>query len=128
MSVNDLMRELESDVAKSRKHKEAYAAMARKRGLALMAYEGGQHLAGHGGAENNEKLTALFQAANRHPKMKDLYLADLKNWQEVGGGLFCVFSSMGRYTKWGSWGVLEHAGQDPTKAPKMQALREYLGR
>jgi hypothetical protein len=128
MGVDDLMKELEQDVARSRKHMDAYAALAKKRGLALMAYEGGQHLAGYGGAENNERLTALFHAANRHPNMKDLYLADLKNWQEAGGGLFCVFSSMGRYSKWGSWGVLEHAAQEPAKAPKMRALREYLGR
>jgi hypothetical protein len=128
MSVDELVKELETDVARSRKHVDAYAVMAKKRGVQLMAYEGGQHLAGHGGAENNEKLTALFHAANRHPKMKDLYLADLKNWKEAGGGLFCVFSSMGRYSKWGSWGVLEHAAQDPTRTPKMQALREYLGR
>ena len=49
----------------------------------------------------------LFHDANRHPRMKELYLEDLKNWQEIGGSTFCVFSSMGLYTKWGSWGVME---------------------
>jgi len=93
----------------------------------LVAYEGGQHLAGHGGAENNEKLTQLFHAANHHPGMRDLYLEDLRNWQDAGGDLFCVLSSMGRYSKWGSWGLLEYAGQDPKTAPKYQAVREVLG-
>jgi hypothetical protein len=91
-----------------------------------MAYEGGQHLVGHGGAENNEKLTQLFHAVNRHPKMKALYLRNLKDWEDAGGDLFCVFSSVGRPSKWGSWGVLEYAAQDPAQAPKYQALREYL--
>ncbi len=128
MKVEDLLTELVKDLAESRKKMEAYAELARKRELQLLAYEGGQHLVGHGGAENNNKLTALFQAANRHPKMKDLYLADLKNWREAGGGLFCVFSSMSLPSKWGSWGVLEHFAQPLEQAPKMQALREYLNR
>lgn len=128
MTVEQLMDKLPEEVARGRKLMGAYAAMARKRGVRLFAYEGGQHLVGHGGAENNARLTALFHAANRHPRMKDLYLADLTNWRQAGGDLFCVFSSMGRYSKWGSWGVLEHAGQDLASAPKLQALRQYLGR
>lgn len=126
MAVGDLLTELEKDLEQSKKHMQAYATLARKRGLRLFAYEGGQHLAGYGGAENHEKLTALFHEANRHAKMKDLYLTHLKDWQEAGGELFCVFSSMGRYSKWGSWGVLEHTEQDPNSAPKWQALLEYL--
>ena len=39
---------------------------------------------------------------------------------------FCVFSSMGRYTKWGSWGVMEYYDQKETDAPKMMALREWM--
>ena len=58
--------------------------------------------------------------------MKDLYLQNLKDWQAAGGGLFCVFSSMGLYSKWGSWGLLEHAGQGPKTAPKYQAVRQFL--
>jgi hypothetical protein len=117
---------LKEDIAESRKHMTAYAGEAKKRGLRLLAYEGGQHLVGYQGAENHEKLMNLFHAVNRHPKMKELYRDDLSNWTEAGGGLFCVFSSMGRYSKWGSWGVLENAAQDLGKAPKYQALREYL--
>jgi hypothetical protein len=91
-----------------------------------MAYEGGQHLAGHGGAENNDSLTALFHAANRHPGMKDLYTRHLADWNASGGDLFCVFSSMGRYSKWGSWGLLENAAQHPQTVAKYQAIHEYL--
>jgi hypothetical protein len=58
--------------------------------------------------------------------MKELYLEDLKNWQEIGGSTFCVFSSVGKYTKWGSWGVMEWSDQKETEAPKMMALREFL--
>jgi hypothetical protein len=92
----------------------------------LLAYEGGQHLVGIEGAENNEKLMKLFQAANRDPRMKSLYLQDLQAWQDSGGGLFCVFSTMGRYSKWGSWGMLEYSDQDEKSAPKLQAIREFM--
>jgi hypothetical protein len=77
------------------------------------------------GAENNEKLTALFTAANRHPRMKALYLQDLNNWRDAGGGLYVAFASTARPSKWGNWGVLEFDAQDPSAAPKYQALKEF---
>jgi len=104
------------------------AELARRFGLPLISYEGGPHLVGIRGAENNEKLTALFTAVNRHPRMKDLYLQDLANWRDAGGGLFVAFASTARPSKWGNWGVLEHDGQDPATAPKYQALKQFAGR
>jgi hypothetical protein len=95
--------------------------------LPLIAYEGGAHMVGIQGAENNEKLTALFTATNRHPGMKDLYLQDLGNWRDAGGGLYVAFASTARPSKWGNWGVLEFDGQDPKTAPKYQALKQFAG-
>jgi hypothetical protein len=126
MSVDDLLDGCKQIIAENRKTNEKYAAEAKKRSLKLMCYESGQHLVGYGGAEDNRKLMELFHAANRHPRMKDLYLEDLKNWQEIGGDTFCVFSSMCRYTKWGSWGVMEYHDQKESDAPKMLALREWM--
>jgi hypothetical protein len=126
MSVEDVLKGLDEDIDRNRKVKDAYAEMAKKRKLALFAYEGGQHLAGYGGAENNEALTKLFHAANRHPRLKELYLKDYRQWDEAGGGLFVVFSSVGRFSKWGSWGQMETFAQKTS--PKYEALREYLGK
>ena len=126
MSLEELLDGCKKMIADNKKTNTTYAAEAKKRGLKLMAYESGQHLVGYGGAENNEKLMKLFHDANRHPKMKELYLDDLKNWQEVGGSTFCVFSSVGKYTKWGSWGVMEWSDQKEETAPKMMALREWM--
>ena len=105
-----------------------HASKAKKHGMDLIAYEGGQHLVGTGGAENNQELTALFIAANRDPEMKALYLEDLKGWQKSGGKLFATFSSMGLYGKWGSWGLLQHPDQNPATAPKYQAIMEFMGK
>lgn len=126
MTVDELLDGCKKMIAENRKATETYAAEAKKRGLRLMAYEAGQHLVGVGGAENNDKLTRLFHEANRHPRMKDLYLEDLKAWKEAGGDTYCVFSSVSRYTKWGSWGVMEFSDQKEADAPKMTALREWM--
>lgn len=98
--------------------------VARRFGLQLVAYEGGQHLAGYGGAENNETLTALFIEANRHPRMGEIYLEYLRMWQASGGGLFLHFNDATIPSKFGSWGALETIGQE--NAPKYEALLTFL--
>lgn len=126
MTPGELVAALEADVAEARAQIEANVAEARRRGLPLIAYEGGQHLAGHGGAENDEGLTELFRAANRHPGMKPLYLRHLHDWRDAGGGRYCLFSSIGGSSKWGSWGLAEYPGQPAAETPKLEAVRETI--
>jgi hypothetical protein len=99
--------------------------VADKFGLALIAYEGGQHLVGVAGGENNAELTNLFHQANGDPRMGALYTRYLTAWKEAGGGLFCHFSSVGRWSKWGSWGLLQFSDEDETSSPKFRAVREW---
>jgi hypothetical protein len=101
-------------------------ANAGRRGLDLVAYEGGQHLVGTGEALNNQQLAALFIAANRHPRMRELYLEYLNQWREVGGGLFNHWNDVYPYNMFGSWGAIEYQNQDPATAPKYQALMEFI--
>lgn len=126
MTPEALAKALAADVADSAKSVRTYAAEAKKRGVALIAYEAGQHLVGHGGAENDEALTKLLIETNRRPEMRGLYLDYLRGWQKAGGGVCCIFSSVSRPSKWGSWGLLEHAAQNPADAPKFQAVAEIL--
>lgn len=126
MSVEEILDGCREDIEQNQKFTQEFVTAAEKRGLKVFAYEGGQHLVGYGGAENDERLEKLFHAANRHPRMKELYLKDLRAWQTSRGGAYMIFSSMGRYSKWGSWGLLEFSDQDPSTAPKYQAVREYL--
>ena len=125
-TVDDILDLCAKEVEANGERNASLAKLVHARGLKLLAYESGQHLVGIEGAENNEKLMKLFQAANRHPRMKDLYLQDMRNWQKAGGDLFCIFASVGGYSKWGSWGVLEYADQDESAAPKLQAIRAFL--
>jgi len=90
-------------------------------GWDLIAYEGGQHLVGHGGAEQNETVTAFFQAMNRRAEMGDLYRDYLSAWRQEGGGLFMHYSAVSRMSRWGSFGVLEALGRS---SPRLEALLE----
>jgi hypothetical protein len=91
-------------------------------GVALIAYEAGQHAVGVGGGENVEALTRVLTAANRHDRMGALYTRYLDAWRDEGGGLCAVFASVGAWSKWGSWGLLEHCDDD---TPKFRAVAEW---
>jgi hypothetical protein len=101
----------------------AHKTLADKYKQRLIAYEAGQHAVGVGGGENNDRLTALLLAANRHERMGRLYTRYLNAWRDTAGGdLCCLFSSTGTWSKWGSWGLLEHNGDD---TPKYQAVLRW---
>ena len=92
-------------------------------GLKLVAYEAGQHLAGVAGAENNEQLTQLFLKANADTRMGELYTQYLSAWANNGGDLLCHFNSVGEWSKWGSWGLLQYYNDKPT--PKFKAVIDW---
>lgn len=94
-------------------------------GLALIAYEGGQHLVGVAGGENNDEMTALFKRANADPRMGGVYARYLDAWKEAGGGLFANFSSVGSWSKWGSWGLLQFEDDSPADSPKFLAVMRW---
>jgi len=123
-TVAQLLTNLQPQIAVSTGLIASNVSTASSRGLSVVAYEGGQHLAGYGGAENNAALTNLFTTANRDPGMKPIYDAYLSAWRESGATLFMNFSSTGQYTKWGCWGALEW--YDQASSPKYEALLDFL--
>ena len=92
----------------------------------LIAYEGGQHLAGLGALQDNAPLNALFDAANRDPRMGQLYTAYLNGWRQRGGQTFAHFVNVSGYSRYGRWGALEYQDQDPATSPKYQALMGFI--
>jgi hypothetical protein len=98
--------------------------VARKKGLTLVTYEGGQHIVGYGGVENNRKLEKFFIELNRHKGMYHLYTELLNCWQKSGGTVFMHFVDVAIPSKWGSWGALEELKQNTS--PKYQALIDFI--
>ena len=99
--------------------------IADKYGLRLVCYESGQHLVGVGGGENNEKMTQVFQAANRHPRMGVLYTKYLDALNKAGVDLTCLWCSTGKWSKWGSWGLTEYWDETGATQPKFKAVCDW---
>src|SRR5688572_30327374 len=99
-------------------------AVADKHGVRLVAYEGGQHLVGIYEDQNNDQLTTLLTNTNRSPRMEGLYDEMFRLWSAVGGGTFSVYSYVGSYSKFGSWGILETQNQN-TSAPKYKSADRW---
>lgn len=110
----------------AKKEMLANAAIAKRAGLTLVAYEGGQHLVGIGGVENDAAINQIFEGLNRDPRMKALYLEYLDAWREVGGGLFVHYAHCVAGSKYGYFGALERPTQARKDAPKYDALLSYI--
>lgn len=98
--------------------------VAEKRGLQLVAYEGGQHIAPRGNVINNQNIVNFLIELNRYPAMYNLYTELLTNWQRAGGELFMHFEDISRPGKYGSFGALEYVDQDGS--PKYDALIDFI--
>jgi len=134
VTVDDVLELCVEDIFNSnRQHVMAQKAMADKYGASLVAYEGGQHLGGQGPdprnggrMENDADYQNLMIAANRDPRMHNVYQAYFKQWSElVPGGVFAHFSFIGLPSKWGSWGVKETYFQQDTveESPKWMSVK-----
>jgi hypothetical protein len=44
----------------------------------------------------------------------------------LGGKYFMNFSNIGSYGMYGSWGLLESQLQEPSTAPKFQAVMDFI--
>ena len=127
MSLTQLMTELDqAALAKSTTWIQDQAAVALQYKVKLVAYEGGQHLAGNGGVENDATINKLFDDANRDKAMGAVYAKYLAAWKQAKGGLFVHFVNCGAYSKWERWGALEYVQQPRAAAPKFDALQTFI--
>jgi hypothetical protein len=102
--------------------------IAERNKLPLIAYEGGQHLVVHYSSDRSRdnKIAELFFAANRDPRMGDVYKEIFNQWFAMNGGLFANFSHISSWSIWGSWGNIEYMGQPLAETPKHQAILETI--
>ena len=55
-----------------------------------------------------DTITNLFEAANRNPRMGNIYSDFLERWRDAGGTVMNIFSSMGAFSQYGCWGLTEN--------------------
>lgn len=105
-----------------------HQALAEHFGMRLVAYEAGQHLLDWQRRRDPEPspLTETFIAANRDPRMKELYHRYMDTFFGEGGDLIVFYSSIIGFDKWGSWGLKEYRDQPIEAAPKAQAVFEAV--
>ena len=123
-TVDWILDYCESDIETERVRTRVNKTVADSFGVDLIAYEGGQHMAPLDEWTNNSTLNDKFYAANRHPRMQELYREYIQGWKEDGGGVFTAFTLQGSYSKSGSWGLLEYMDQSYLSAPKYLGLVE----
>ena len=121
-----LEKALTESLPKTLQNIAANAELASASGLALVAYEGGQHFVGVGAANRNEALTRVLTTANADSKMQVLYERYLAGWNRHGGTLFCHFSSTGAWGRYGSWGLTQYADDPPESSPKFRGLMTWM--
>ncbi len=99
----------------------------------LVTYEGGQHLVtGVFGSnisnEEKPRLRALFNEANRDPRMKERYVRFLNAWKDLsddGAGLFTLYTMPQSYYRFGNFGLKEHLNSPRNESPKFDGVMSF---
>ena len=74
-------------------HVKTQADLAKQFGVQLLGYEGGQGLVDWVTREPTQHPNPLFFAANRDPRMGQLYTEFLNGWQQSGAQLMMLFTA-----------------------------------
>jgi hypothetical protein len=109
---------------------EAIHDIAKKRGLALICYEGGPSIYTNtmntaGGIED-DGITHFMNKSNRHPRIAELYKIHMHQSLERGVRSNSMFTMSGMWSKYGQWGHLEYLFQDPSTSPKYTFMKNWF--
>lgn len=116
LTLDVAFREMDTYIeTKMRRGVEAFGELAKKNGVKLLAYEGGQHLVGTGSLD-------VKAAAQVDPRMKDLLRRTFAMWGANGGELFMYYSLCSGWGRHGFWGLSNDVSSEST--PKWEAIQE----
>ena len=102
------------------------AELAHQFGVDLIGYEGGQGLVDWVTRQADQHPNPLFFAANRDPRMGELYTQFLQGWGDAGGKLLMLFSAPRTCQWYGCWGLKEDIRQPREQAYKYDAVLKFL--
>jgi hypothetical protein len=128
MNVDQLLDYLEQEISGPGLERiQRQVQVADTNGVPLVIYEGGQHLTTNycnGNQTKQHQIENLFDQANLHPRMTNIYLAHLTNQWLAGVHLFVHYLDTAKWGATSRFGARQHLQQ--THTPKYDALRAIL--
>jgi hypothetical protein len=94
----------------------------------LVAYEGGPSIYTDyldGGDVRDDGITIFMELLNRQPQFADVYRIHLNQAKAKGLRTHSAFVDVSSWGKYGQWGHLEYADQDPDAAVKWRFIRDW---
>jgi hypothetical protein len=128
VSSSQVIETMIKDLDKQRTLIRDLKKIAADRGLRMIGYEGGQHLATGGQFHDDNIVQKLLDDVNRLPRMGDAYTKYLDLWRDEGGQIMVLYKLVDEYSKWGRWGLLEDMWQPSGSAPKYMASMSFMQR
>jgi hypothetical protein len=101
-------------------------AWGKKNGVAIIAYEGGQHLVAEPAQQGDADVARVLDTANAHERMGRAYTRLLEGWKAAGGGVFVHFTFAARPGRFGRFGMLDALDQPRKEAPKYDAIMTFI--
>jgi len=120
MDVSDVDRvfdQMPGAIDYTMKFAEENRAIAAAHGKDFIAYEGGQHLV--------TSDLDLARAVQRDPRMANVYMRYLSEWDRRIRSAMTLYASTAPIADYGSWGLMEYAGQTPEQAPKLRGVYQF---
>jgi hypothetical protein len=98
--------------------------------LPLISYEGGESLVANPVYPYGSPIANLYIAAQRDPRMAQVYATALANWKAKGGTIYTEFADIAPPSVYGNYGALESVWDTVTPLsqapPKWQALQNFI--
>lgn len=113
------LAKLEADLPVALDAATANRRVAVAHGKRYIGYEGGVGLVL---PVQNDLLARLQHDEALYP----IYQRFLAGWASNAGDVLCLYSSVGRPSSWGMWGLAEWENDTPAEAPKLRAVRDFI--
>ena len=126
ITIDEVLDRMEATLPTAIAWTQSNKVVADAHGVALIAYEGGQHLVATGDNRYDDTLTEKLIAANRDQRMYGFYRQYMDGWFNTTDGLFTHYCYVKESRNYGSWGALEHLDQPRAEAPKYRALLDLI--
>ena len=94
----------------------------------IVAYEGGPSIYSDyldGGDVRDDGITTFMELLNRQPQFAEVYRIHLNQAKAKGLRTHSAFVDVGAWGKYGQWGHLEFADQNPNSAVKWKFIRDW---